>query len=93
MVISQELMTEFFNWTIFKSCCFCRCKAAYDEAQVNATQFFVNAIDTETKGLDFVITQNSRISNVKIDNNFAINLNKTKKLEQLTLPVYYNLQI
>ena len=32
--------------------------------------FFVNAIDTETKGLDFVITQNSRISNVKIDNNF-----------------------
>ena len=41
--------------------------------------FFVNAIDTETKGLDFVITQNSRISNVKIDNNFAINLNKTKK--------------
>lgn len=55
-------------------------KAAYDEAQVNATQFFVNAIDTETKGLDFVITQNSRISNVKIDNNFAINLNKTKKV-------------
>ena len=41
---------------------------------------FVNAIDTETKGLDFVITQNSRISNVKIDNNFAINLNKTKKV-------------
>ncbi|WP_370901185.1 TonB-dependent receptor plug domain-containing protein [Chryseobacterium gossypii] len=55
-------------------------KAAFDEAGVNAGQFFANAIDTETKGLDVVISHNTRLSGLKLDNNFAINLNQTKRV-------------
>lgn len=52
----------------------------YDKLNVNGAQFFTNAIDTETKGLDVVISHNVRFSGIKLDNNFAINLNKTKQV-------------
>ncbi|ASK32826.1 TonB-dependent receptor [Chryseobacterium sp. T16E-39] len=52
----------------------------YSKLGVNAAQFFTNAIDTETKGLDVVITHNARFSEVKLDNSFAVNLNQTKKV-------------
>ncbi|MET3536064.1 TonB-dependent receptor plug domain-containing protein [Chryseobacterium limigenitum] len=55
-------------------------QAAMDEAGVNAVQLFANAIDTETKGLDVVISHNLKFSGVKLDNNFAINLNQTRKV-------------
>ncbi len=47
---------------------------------INAAQFFTNAIDTETKGVDIVISHNTRFSDFKLDNNFAINLNQTKQV-------------
>jgi iron complex outermembrane receptor protein len=53
---------------------------AFDAAGVNAAQFFTNAIDTETKGLDIVISHNTRFSGFKLDNNFAVNLNETRKV-------------
>ncbi|MBK1895216.1 TonB-dependent receptor plug domain-containing protein [Chryseobacterium paridis] len=52
----------------------------YAKLGVNAAQFFTNAIDTETKGLDVVIAHNARFSEIKLDNSFAINLNQTKKV-------------
>lgn len=52
----------------------------FDAAGVNAAQLFTNAIDTETKGLDVVISHNARFSNFKLENGFAINLNETKKV-------------
>lgn len=52
----------------------------YDQLGVNGAQFFTNAIDTETKGLDVVISHNARFSGLKLDNNFAINLNQTKQV-------------
>lgn len=52
----------------------------YDAAGVNAAQFFTNAIDTETKGLDVVISHTARFSDLKLENGFAINLNQTKKV-------------
>ncbi|MCQ4035090.1 TonB-dependent receptor plug domain-containing protein [Kaistella montana] len=52
----------------------------FDAAGVNAAQFFTNGIDTETKGLDVVISHQARFSEVKLDNNFALNLNETKKV-------------
>ncbi|WP_292008486.1 TonB-dependent receptor [Chryseobacterium sp.] len=55
-------------------------QAAFDTAGVNAGQFFANAIDTETKGLDIVIDHNVRFSDFKLNNNFAINLNQTRKV-------------
>ena len=47
---------------------------------MNGAQLFTNAIDTETKGLDVVISHNARFSDFKLDNNFAVNLNQTKKV-------------
>lgn len=49
-------------------------------AGVSAAQFFANAIDTETKGLDFVADHRTNIGNVKLTNNFALNLNQTRKV-------------
>ncbi|WP_223601209.1 TonB-dependent siderophore receptor [Chryseobacterium sp. GVT01B] len=57
-----------------------KAQEAYDQLGINAAQFFTNAIDTETKGLDVVISHNVRFSGVKLDNNFAINLNKTRQV-------------
>lgn len=54
--------------------------ALFDAAGVNAAQLFTNAIDTETKGLDVVISHTARFSDFKLENGFAINLNETKKV-------------
>lgn len=53
---------------------------AMDAANVNAAQFFANSIDTETKGLDVVISHNYRTGAIKLNNDFAINFNRTKKV-------------
>ncbi|MDR6516530.1 TonB-dependent receptor plug domain-containing protein [Chryseobacterium camelliae] len=55
-------------------------KAAFDQAGVNAGQFFANAIDTETRGVDIVISHQKRFSELRLDNNFAINLNQTRRV-------------
>ncbi|MDN3694596.1 TonB-dependent receptor [Chryseobacterium tructae] len=55
----------------------------FDKLNVNAAQFFTNAIDTETKGLDIVIAHNARFSGVKLDNSFAINLNQTRQVGEI----------
>ena len=54
--------------------------AEFANAGVNAAQFFANSIDTETKGLDVVISHNTKIGAIKLNNDFAINFNKTKKV-------------
>ena len=54
--------------------------AEFTKANVNAAQFFANSIDTETKGLDVVISHNYRTGAIKLNNDFAINFNKTKKV-------------
>lgn len=57
-----------------------KAQEAYEKLGINAAQFFTNAIDTETKGIDVVISHHSRFSGLKLDNNFAINLNQTKQV-------------
>ncbi len=54
--------------------------AEFTKANVNAAQFFANSIDTETKGLDVVINHNYRTGAITLNNDFAINFNKTKKV-------------
>ena len=51
-----------------------------DRNNVNAAQFFANSIDTETKGLDLVISHTLTKESFKFTNDFAINLNETKKV-------------
>ncbi|WDF46198.1 TonB-dependent receptor [Chryseobacterium sp. KACC 21268] len=52
----------------------------FDKAEVNAAQFFANSIDTETKGLDVVISHTYRRESFRFNNDFAINFNRTKKV-------------
>lgn len=52
----------------------------FDKAEVNAAQFFANSIDTETKGLDVVISHSYRRESFRFNNDFAINFNRTKKV-------------
>ena len=51
-----------------------------DRNNVNAAQFFANSIDTETKGLDLVISHSYKRESFRFNNDFAINFNKTKKV-------------
>ena len=64
----------------------------FDAVGVNAAQFFANSIDTETKGLDVVISHNYRTGAIKLNNDFAINFNKTQKVGDVNVsPVLQNL--
>ena len=64
----------------------------FDAVGVNAAQFFANSIDTETKGLDVVISHNYRAGAIKLNNDFAINFNKTQKVGDVHVsPVLQNL--
>lgn len=47
---------------------------------LNAAQFFANSIDTETKGLDFVVSHSYKKESFRFTNDFAINFNRTKKV-------------
>nr|WP_317048638.1 TonB-dependent receptor [Chryseobacterium carnipullorum] len=55
-------------------------QAAFDAERVNGAQFFTNAIDTETKGVDVVISHNARFSGFKLENSFAANISETRKV-------------
>ncbi|PZU82973.1 MAG: TonB-dependent receptor [Chryseobacterium sp.] len=54
--------------------------AEFSKADVNAAQFFANAIDTETKGLDVVISHSYKTGAVRLNNDFAVNFNKTRRV-------------
>lgn len=54
--------------------------AEFIKAGVNAAQFFANSIDTETKGLDVVISHSLSKEAFKLTNDFAINFNNTRKI-------------
>lgn len=51
------------------------------QANATAAAFFANAIDTESKGLDLVITHNTRFgNNITLKNDLAATLSKTRKV-------------
>lgn len=52
----------------------------FDAQGINGAQFFANAIDTETKGIDVVIAHNVRFSGFKLDNSLAANFSQTRKV-------------
>lgn len=52
-----------------------------NQANATAAAFFANAIDTESRGLDLVITQNTNLgTNMLLKNDFAATFSKTKKV-------------
>jgi len=52
----------------------------FDKFDINAAQFFANSIDTETKGIDIVISHSIKYSNFSLKNDFAFNINKSKRV-------------
>jgi len=52
----------------------------FDTFNISAAQFFANSIDTETKGIDFVISHSIKNSNFSLKNDFAFNFNKSKRV-------------
>ncbi len=56
-------------------------QSAFDLARASAANFFANAVDSQTKGLDITISQNSRISEgISLENNLGLNLNQTRRI-------------
>lgn len=53
----------------------------FDSVGAEAANFFANAIDTETKGIDITVSQRSRFApGISLENNLGINLNQTRKV-------------
>ncbi|QBJ87017.1 TonB-dependent receptor [Chryseobacterium gleum] len=56
-------------------------QSAFDLARASAANFFANAVDSQTKGLDITISQSSKISSgITLENNLGINFNQTKRI-------------
>lgn len=59
-------------------------QSAFDLARASAANFFANAVDSQTKGLDLTISQNSRLgSGISLENNLGFNLNQTKRVGEI----------
>lgn len=57
-------------------------EAIFDEANATRAQFFGNTINTETKGLDFIVDHNMRFgNNLKLTNILALTLSETKVVD------------
>ncbi|AZA51299.1 TonB-dependent receptor [Chryseobacterium carnipullorum] len=59
-------------------------QGAFDLARASAANFFANAVDSQTKGLDITISQNTRISEgISLENNLGLNLNQTRRVGEI----------
>ncbi|WP_338409530.1 TonB-dependent receptor [uncultured Flavobacterium sp.] len=52
----------------------------FNQAGASSAAFFANAIDTESKGLDVVITHNSKFGKATLKTDLALTLSQTKKI-------------
>lgn len=55
-------------------------KKLFEQANATGATFFANAIDTETKGLDFVVTNTTALGNGTLKSDFAATFSKTKRV-------------
>lgn len=55
-------------------------KPLFDAAGATAAAFFANSIDTQTKGIEGVITQKLTFSKFKLNNDFAVTVSKTNRI-------------
>ena len=58
----------------------------FDQANVTTVQFFANAVDVETKGVDVVITHAYQGKKFSLNNDFALNLTKTQQVGNIHTP-------
>ncbi|OCK50636.1 TonB-dependent receptor [Chryseobacterium sp. CBo1] len=53
---------------------------AFDAANATAATFFANAIDTQTKGIEGVVSHKARIGKVGLNSDFAVTVSKTNRV-------------
>lgn len=58
-------------------------QALFDQAGANRARFFANAIDTETRGIDIVISHKANISDLRLSSDFAFTYNKTQQIDEI----------
>lgn len=52
----------------------------FNDAGATAAAFFANAIDTQTKGIEAVVSQKLNFSKFKLSNDFAVTVSKTNRI-------------
>ena len=52
----------------------------FDQANATAATFFANAIDTQTKGIEAVISHKANFSEVRLNNDFSLTVSKTNRV-------------
>ena len=61
-------------------------KQLFDYANVTTVQFFSNAVDVETKGIDVVVNHNFQGDKFSLTNDFAFNLTQTRRVGDIHTP-------
>jgi len=52
----------------------------FDTANANAATFFANAIDTQTKGIEAVISHKASFSDIRLNSDFSLTVSKTNRV-------------
>lgn len=58
----------------------------FDQANVSAAQFFANAVNAQTRGVDFVASHTLKLGKAILNNDFGINLTQTKQVGGVKVP-------
>ena len=85
-VDNRIILTETFSKPTGSSPAENELKQIFDTANVNSVQFFANGVDAETKGIDVVIAHHYQGDKWSINNDFGLNLTKTRKVGTIHTP-------
>ena len=58
-------------------------QSLFDQANATRARFFANAIDTETQGIDIVISHRTNISDMRLTSDLAFSYAKTKRVDDI----------
>jgi len=83
-VDDRIILTEAFSRPAGNTTAENELKQIFDLANVNTVQFFANAVDVETKGIDVVLSHSLQNDKFSLTNDF--NLTQTKKVGEIHTP-------
>lgn len=58
-------------------------QSLFDQANATRARFFANAIDTETRGIDIVVSHRANISDLRLTSDFAFSFAKTNRVDDI----------
>ena len=85
-VDDRIILTEAFTRPTGNSPAENELKQIFNQANVNTVQFFSNAVDVETKGIDVVVSHSLQANKFSLTNDFAFNLTQTRKVGDIHTP-------